>query len=554
MRRLLAGVLFLASLAAQADRVATLPPAWQGRLQPVPELDLQGAEPAARDAIRAARAALDQLLARPDTPPDRLATAWGRLAALYQLTGIDRGARLAWDNARRLEPRRFRWAYYAGYHALERGALDRAAEALADAARLKPDYPPLALQRGRLALALGRLDEAERFLRQAADHPGLRAAALYYLGQLALLRHRPQRAVQVLEEALRLAPEADGVHYALAQAWRALGDRARARAHLARFHHRKAPDYRDPLVAELDAALHSARARFRLGMEAIRRGDYATAAARFREGLRQEPDNLHARVSLARTLYLSGHPKEAERMLRKVAARPHAPVLARFLLAVLAEARGDTEAARKGYEAVLARDPRHPGAHYQLANLLMRSGRFDAAAREYEQALAADPRITPARLLAVIARRRAGAPERTLAARLEALHREAPDDAHLTLALVRLRVLAHDPAVRDPARALALANALAPAHPSPPNIAALALAAAADGQYETAARLQRQVIDLLAWQAPPPVLARARARLAAYQAHRLPEEPPFPENDPLFAPPPLDVTAVFRDYPAARPY
>ena len=546
--------LLLIGQPALADRVAELPDAWQGRLEAIPELDLQGAEPAAREAILAARSELDRLLTRPDTPSDRLAAAWGRLAALYELTGVDRGARIAWQNARRLEPERFRWAYYAGRLALARGELDRAEEALGQAARLNPDYPPLALQLGRLALAQGRLDEAQRHLEDAGRHEGLRAAALYYLGQLALLRHRPREAVERLEAALELAPEADAVHYALAQAWRALGDRDKARKHLARFRHRKLPRIEDPLASELNAALDSARTRFRLAMEAVRRHDYASAVKRFREGLAREPGNLHARISLARVLYLDGHPELAEAELRKVAARPDAPPLARFLLAVLEEGRGHVKTAREGYETVLSRDPDHPGARYALANLLFRTGRYREAAREYERALAADPRILPARLLAVIALARAGEPEAEIARRLESLHQEQPDDARIALALIRLRSLARDPAVRKPDAALALANALATAHPAPPNIEALALAAAAAGQFEDAVRLEQQAIDLLAWQAPPDILARALARLAAYRAGRMPEEPVFPDTDPIFQPPPLDVTAVFRDYPAARPY
>ena len=538
----------------RADRLTSLPPAWQERLRPVPELDLTGAEPAAREAIREARRELDRLLGEGHPSPEKLAAAWGRLAALYQRTGIDRGARIAWDNARRLEPGRFRWAFYAGHLALERGELERAREALAAAARLKPGQPVLELDQGRLALAQGRLEAAERHLQRAAESPGLRATALYHLGELALLRRQPKQAVNYLQAALQLAPGTDGIHYLLAQAWRALGDRERARSHLRRFHHKGAPPAHDPLLDALDAALNSPRTRFRLGMAAVRRHEYSKAVKYFREGLRGEPDNLHARISLARALYLSGDREAAKRQLQAVVRHANAPVLARFLLAVLAEANGDLRAARQGYAAVLAREPDHPGAHYQLAHLYLRQGEPAAAARAYEAALRADPRIRPARLLAVIARARAGAPERELAERLERLHQDAPGDPAVSRALIRLRVLAHDPGVRNSRQALELANALAPEHPAPANIEALALAAAADGQFQTAARLQQQAIDRLAWQAPPPVLARAQARLAAYRDGRLPDEPPFPEDDPLFAPPPFDATALFRDYPAAKPY
>jgi hypothetical protein len=52
-------------------------------LQPVPELDLSGAEPAARAQLTDRRAALDALAADPAAPPAELAAAYGELGLLY---------------------------------------------------------------------------------------------------------------------------------------------------------------------------------------------------------------------------------------------------------------------------------------------------------------------------------------------------------------------------------------------------------------------------------------------------------------------------------------
>jgi hypothetical protein len=103
-------------------------------------------------------------------------------------------------------------------------------------------------------------------------------------------------------------------------------------------------------------------------------------------------------------------------------------------------------------------------------------------------------------------------------------------------------------------RALTLANALAPGQPTPPNIAALALAAAADGQFEQAARLQQQVIDMLGWMAPPAQVESMQAALEAYQQRQMPQQPVWPEDDPLLSPLPLNPLDPFRHYPAPVPY
>ena len=80
---------------------------------------------------------------------------------------------------------------------------------------------------------------------------GLRAAALYYLGQLDLLQRDYGAARDHLSEALTLNPEASEVHYPLAQAYRQLGEPALAREHLDKFERRE-PTADDPLVSELE--------------------------------------------------------------------------------------------------------------------------------------------------------------------------------------------------------------------------------------------------------------------------------------------------------------
>ena len=108
--------------------------------------------------------------------------------------------------------------------------------------------------------------------------------------------------------------------------------------------------------------------------------------------------------------------------------------------------------------------------------------------------------------------------------------------------------------MRDSARALTLANLLAPKQPTPPNIAVLALAAAADGHFDQAARLQQQVLDMMRWVLDEGDLQRLQTTLDAYEEGHLPAQPAWPADDPLLAPPPLNPTDPFRHYPAAVPY
>ncbi|HFD79002.1 MAG TPA: tetratricopeptide repeat protein [Gammaproteobacteria bacterium] len=538
---------------AQADALAQLPERWATRLQPLPESDTSGAERLAREAIATARKELATLLQAPEVETERLANAWGRLAALYQLAHIDRAAAIAWDNARRLQPRLFRWNYYGGYLALLSGDSDKAQRLLSRARELDPDYAPLELRLGQLWLETDRLDEASAALEAAATRPGLRAAALYYLAQIDLLRRDYGRAAEHLKEVLEIDPGALAAHYPLAQALRHLGQQDAARRHLAQFK-RRLPQADDPLITELQQVLQTARRDFGLGLQAVMAHDYEEAVRRFEKGLETDPSNAAARISYARALYLAGRGDAAVEQLRRVQKEAPQAALAPFFLGIMLDASGNIESAAARYRETLQRDPGHAGAHFHLANLRFRQGRFEAAARHYRAALENDADIPPARLLEVVARQHAGQSDRDSAADLERRLAQHPGQAELKYALVRLYSLSADASVRDSVRALTLANELAPQQPTPPNIEALALAAAADGQFEQAAKLQQQVIDMLGWMAPAERLQQLQDTLAAYRKKTLPQQPAWPLDDPLLSPPPLDAARVLREYPAAQPF
>jgi len=547
-------VLTLLPLPLLADALSELPATWQNRLQAVPETDVSGTERIARETIARTRTGVANLLQNGASDDSNLAEGYGELAALYQLFNVDSAAALCWDNARSLQPADFRWAYYAGYLALNGGQTEKALLLLQQAGRLNPDYRPLDLRMGQLWLDADQLDKAQAALQKAADEAGLRAAALYYLGQIDLLSHDYQRAQDHLSEALRINPQASEVHYPLAQAYRHLGKQELAREHLARFK-QKTPDADDPLVAELETVLQTSHWDFRLGMQAImEQHDYEAAIEHFKKGLEIDPDNLAARVSYGRALYLGGQPDAAEAQLNSVLAEDPQHILANFFLAVLWESRHKPEKAAARYQLILKLEPEHEGAHFYIANLLFHQGRFQEAAAQYRAALAASSEIPPARLLELVALHRAGHADSDIARELEQRVRQYPDQSELKYALIRLRSLSKDAAVRDSFQALTLANELAPKQPTPLNIEALALAAACDGQYQQAALLQQQVIDMVDWMVPAEKVQDLENTLAAYEKGSMPQQPTWPADDPLLSPPPLNPVEPFRDYPAAAPF
>ena len=295
------------------------------------------------------------------------------------------------------------------------------------------------------------------------------------------------------------------------------------------------------------------RKTVKAGLDAIRKGDYETAVTRFAEGLAIDPDNVPARVSYARALYLAGRADAAAEELKAAqAARPD-ELLANFLLGVLHQQEGSSEEAADYYRRTLGVDPGFAGALFYLANLDFNAGRFPEAATGYAKALAADREIPPARLLELVARLLAGESEADVADRLSDLTAQYPDDPMLRYALARLLAAARDPTLRSPELAIQIARQLNLLQPIPPHQRALALALASNSRFEEAALVQQQAIALASWMVPPSEQEAMKRELASYEKGKLPSNP-WPAGDPLLSPPPFDPVAPFRDYPAAVPY
>jgi tetratricopeptide (TPR) repeat protein len=533
-----------------ADQVATLPQARAGQLQPVALPNLEGQPEDISSVLVEARAHLDALLqsAAADT---EVADAYGELGSLYQTHQLGQAAERCFENAAQLAPDSFRWAYYLAWVTLQSGRNELALQRFETAYKLDPDYPVLTLRMADAWLDLNRQDKAQAAYQAVADTQGLQAAARYGLGQIALLRRDYQQAVDYLTQVLALDPAATRVHYPLAQALRALGQNDAAREHLAK-RGNGLPTARDPLVEELQALQSGARLHYSRAMKAVRKHDYAAAVSAFEQGLQHDPENPDARVSYARALYLAGDNDAARTVLEAVLDKQPTHVTGRFLFAVLQEEAGAMDAAVGDYQRVLEQDPAHAGANFYLGNYHFRQGSYAVAAQHYAQAVAADAHNVPARMLQLESLQRVPVTDVVLRQQLETAVQQVPEQPLFSVMLARLLCTGASQDARDPAEALRLAERLAGEQALPPYRELLALAAAATGDFEQASEIQQALLAMAVWTMPAEA-ARLEKGLAAYREKRMPDAETLPVLPPVQVPV-LDATAVFRDYPTARPY
>jgi protein O-mannosyl-transferase len=541
----------LPASAATADPLLA-PPAGAVELVPMPDLDLSDAEARAREAIEAARETVRAQLEDTAATASVQAEAYGRLGGLYHAHDIPAGAVPAYRNARRLDPKHFRWAYLEAWLAQGVGRLEDALEAYEAAQAIDPAYPPLALRLGEVLLQLNRPEAAAEYLHTALAEPGLEAAAAFRLGQLALQRRDFAEAESWLRRSLDADPGAEAAHTALAMALRAQGSMDAAREALARGGERQ-PLAEDRIVRDLEDLNTGAHRHFLRGLLAVREGRFAEGAEFFGQGLAEDPGNLAARISHARALYLAGQPSDARAELQTVLERRPGEPLAAFLLGLLLEVDGDAAGARDLYRLSMAAQPEHPGASHHLGLLDFRDGEWQSAALLLAQAGSHFPDNVTARVLALIAASRAGGELVEIAAGLEAIAAEYPLQPLPRYALSRLRSAAEEPAVRDPGRGLELAEGLLAAGPIPPVYEALALARTASGDPAGARAALEDAQAAYRWSGALIFLPRLEPQFARLAAGELPSTA-WPEDDPVLMPPPTDPRGVFQEYPTPRPF
>jgi tetratricopeptide (TPR) repeat protein len=533
------------------DNVSNLPGVWAGKLLPVPVPNLEGQAADIQSGLDETRNAVNAALQKPEISASELAGVYGELGGLYQASFLRQSAEACFQNAQRLEPENFRWAYYAAWLADQTGQTALAVTRYQHARSLKSDYPPLTLRMADVWADLNETGKAEAAYREVVDVPGLEAPALFGLGQIALLRRDYASAIDDFSKALQFDPAATRIHYPLGQALHAVKRDAEAKEHLAQRGDRL-PAVKDPLVEELEAMRNSASRYFTRAMKAIQDRDYEAAATAFARGLETEPDNATARVSYARTLYLSDRKTEARQALEQAVALQPDNTLGLFLLGVLSDEAGDSAAAGNYYKQVLEHEPGHGGAHFFLANHYWREGDYPDAARHYAAAIADDPRNVPARLLYLDTLDKTGAPEEQLKAVLEAGVQQSPEQPLFTLRLIVLLATSQEKGTGDPQQALRLARELAEQQVIPPAREALALACAATGDFKQAAEIQQQIVTLAVWSWPGEADRLSRV-LTAYREGKMPTAADLPSAPPVQAPP-TSGEGPFRDYPAPRPY
>jgi tetratricopeptide (TPR) repeat protein len=250
----------------------------------------------------------------------------------------------------------------------------------------------------------------------------------------------------------------------------------------------------------------------------FRRKASAEDLAAYTKMLRGDPDNPLRHDAVA-SLYLdAGRLDEAISEFRESLRLNPDSAPTQYNLGFALSARGRRDEAIAAFQSALRIDPEYAQAHNNLGALLQLAGQPDAALDHYRRAVSLRPDNVEARTnLGQLLSNQGHAAE--AAVEFSAALASDRDNVQALAGLAWIRATAADPALREAADAIQLAERadLARRHRDVTAIDALAAAYAAAGRFDDAVRVARLGLDLATVSGQPAVAAQFRQRVELYQ-------------------------------------
>ena len=227
----------------------------------------------------------------------------------------------------------------------------------------------------------GRLADAEAIYRDVLARFPQHPDALHFLGLLAHHRGHNEVAVDLMNQALRVAPRHAPCHGNLGNALLALGQLDAA-----------ITSYRRALTLERNFA----EAHLNLGIALEAKGLLDEAVESFRQAIRIRPQYIEAHNHLGNALLRNGKLDQAMASYQQVLAIQPDYAEAHNNLGLVFQAQGLPDAAIKSLQRALAIRPDYAEAHNNLGSQFEGQGLLAQALASYQRALALKPDLAEA--------------------------------------------------------------------------------------------------------------------------------------------------------------
>ena len=444
----------------------------------------------------------------------QLSESFGALGQIYQVYSLNAPAHECYLNASRLAPTEFRWIYLLAKLDQLDGRVDEAIDRYRAAGSLRPEFVAVPVNLGNIYLELNRIEDARLSFAAALEIQKKNPAAFYGLGQVALSKRNYTEAVEYLEKALALVPDANRVHYALAMAYRGLKAPEKAKAHLAQ-QGTVGVRVADPLVDSLQELVKGARLSLIRGRQALEAKRYSQAAEEFRKAVAERPDSVPAHVNLGAALSQLGDLRGAAEQFEITVQLDPKNIPAHYNLAVLSANQNKHQKAITHLQTVIGLDPTDLNARFFLGRQLTNAMRLDEALAEFSRIVQLAPGNEEALLERVKLLQRNRQYKDALTD-LEKAHAQFPQRVQTAVMLAYLLAASPDYELRNGRRALKLAQQTYQLTRSIDDGLVVAMALAEVGRCTEAAEWQRKMIAEVG-EARHDLIAKLTADLHRYE-------------------------------------
>jgi len=318
--------------------------------------------------------------ARPQTDDSR--ASFNRGVELQQ-KGDLAGARLAYEEALKLSPRRVDALSNLGLVYLNLGNNDKAIECFGQALSIKPDLQPVRMFLGLAYYRANQFEAARRAVVTVVENQPRHPQALHLLGLCLLKLDQIQEGIAALEAALQANPSNADAAYTLATAYVGAGEIEKAEALL-----------EGPLRSNNSAEVHLVRGSI---LNANRNGRAAIQELTKAKQLNEKLPTLQTQLGYA-YLLLSEDEQAIAEFLAALAQNPDDFQANAYLGWLYIKEKQYPEATER-LTAALRQKPDNSGILYQLGQIQHASGQIENAASLLERVVKQQPDFVPAHVL-----------------------------------------------------------------------------------------------------------------------------------------------------------
>ena len=342
-------------------------------IPPLLNIELKGVSPKVVSQIDGIRT---QILNFPDSGDAlKLSEIYGNIGMLFQSVQQVEAAVNSYELAVLNDPKNPQWLYLLGVLYEQAGELDNAKVALRRSFELESGYLPTLIHLGDIASKQDDVEQAKRIFIQLIKQDKYQAISAESLGQLSLKSGDVNESIDYFNQVLSLQPQANRVYYFLAQAYKKLGDKERAKQALSQ-RGEIAPNYPDPMSAYVASLNISTKKLLSQGLEMAKKGEYKKALEIYAEGLEIEPNDVELLTASGLINEYIGDNKQARVFYEKALEIKKDDGNALFNIAVLNEIDGYKMEAKKNYYQLLSFQKDHKDAITMLADLEFREGNY----------------------------------------------------------------------------------------------------------------------------------------------------------------------------------